>query len=93
MTRAMALELCEYNIRVNAVAPGAIRSEPLPPNFDPAKVQAWMKRVPMGRFGTPQDIAAAVAFLASSEASYILGQVIYVDGGIISQLSPRGQDI
>jgi NAD(P)-dependent dehydrogenase (short-subunit alcohol dehydrogenase family) len=93
MTRAMALELCEYNIRVNAVAPGAIRSEPFPPNIETAKIQERVKRVPVGRFGTPLDIGAAVAFLASAEASYIIGQVIYVDGGLVTQLSPRGQDI
>lgn len=93
MTRTMALELSEFGIRVNAIAPGAIRTGPKPaPDANPA-LQDVVRRVPLARYGTPQDIASAVAFLASSEASYITGQVIYVDGGLVAQLSPRGQDI
>jgi NAD(P)-dependent dehydrogenase (short-subunit alcohol dehydrogenase family) len=92
MTRAMALELAAYGIRVNAVAPGATRTERTPSPEHP-RVQATSRRVPLGRFGLPLEIGAAVAFLASPDASYITGQVIYVDGGITAQLSPPDQPL
>lgn len=93
MTRAMALELAADNIRVNAIAPGAIvRNPPSTPEAR-AKFAAVAKRIPLQRYGTPLEIGAMVAFLASEEASYITGQIIYVDGGITSQLSPPGQPI
>jgi 3-oxoacyl-[acyl-carrier protein] reductase len=88
MTQAMALDLAEYGIRVNAVAPGATVTERTPPSDDP-RVQAVSKRIPLQRFGLASEIGAAVAFLASLEASYITGQIIYVDGGLTAQLSPR----
>lgn len=92
MTRAMALELAVYGIRVNAVAPGATRTERTPPPEDP-RAQVVAERVPMGRYGTTLDIGAAVAFLASSDASYITGQVLYVDGGLTAQLSPHEKPV
>jgi 3-oxoacyl-[acyl-carrier protein] reductase len=89
MTLAMAVDLGEYGIRVNAVAPGithTYRTE----LTDPATYRATAERVPLRRYGTPLDIGAMVAFLASSDADYVTGQVIYVDGGITAQLSPPG---
>ena len=88
MTRAMALELAEFNIRVNAVAPGATVTERTPPPPH-QRHQAISQRVPLGRFGLSEEIGAAVAFLASPDARYITGQILYVDGGITAQLSPR----
>jgi NAD(P)-dependent dehydrogenase (short-subunit alcohol dehydrogenase family) len=88
MTRAMALELAEFGIRVNAVAPGATRTERTPPAGS-ERSEAFSARVPLRRFGTPLEIGAAVAFLASPDAAYITGQVIYVDGGITTQLGLR----
>jgi 3-oxoacyl-[acyl-carrier protein] reductase len=88
----MAVELAEHGIRVNAVAPGAIRTHRTPPDESP-KAQAVLQRIPLQRYGRGLDIGAAIAFLASAEAGYITGQVIYVDGGITAQLSPRGQPI
>jgi NAD(P)-dependent dehydrogenase (short-subunit alcohol dehydrogenase family) len=87
MTRAMALELAAYGVRVNAVAPGAIYTGRFF-SLDSPHAQAVAKRIPLERFGMPLEIGAAVAFLASPDAAYITGQIIYVDGGITSQLSP-----
>lgn len=92
MTRAMAVELAAYGIRVNAVAPGATRTERTLPQDDPRHL-AFAQRVPMGRYGLPLEIGATVAFLASPDASYITAQVIYVDGGLTAQLSPKGAPI
>lgn len=92
MTRAMAIDLAEYNIRVNAIGPGVTRTYRTPKDDHP-KIQEIIARIPLQRFGTISDIGSLVAFLASSDASYITGQVIYVDGGITAQLSPRGQGL
>ncbi len=92
MTRAMGVELAEYGIRVNAVAPGATRTEKTLPDGS-LKAQEVAARIPLRRYGTGLEMAAAVAFLASDEATYIVGQVLYVDGGITAQLHPPGQPI
>lgn len=92
MTRAMAIDLAEYNIRVNAIGPGAIRTNRTPQDDHPT-VREMSERIPLGRFGLTSEISAMVAFLASLEASYITGQIIYVDGGITAQLSPPGQNL
>lgn len=93
MTKAMALDLASDHIRVNAVAPGAIERQPPQTPEMKAKYEAVEKRIPLNRFGTALDIGAMIAFLASGDASYITGQILYVDGGITSQLSPQGQPI
>lgn len=92
MTRAMALDAGREGIRVNAIAPGAIRVERTPPEDNP-NIVALTQRLPLARMGLIQEIGSVVAFLASSEASYITGQIIYVDGGATAQLSPPGQPI
>jgi 3-oxoacyl-[acyl-carrier protein] reductase len=91
MTQAMALELAREGIRVNAVAPGAIQTWKASP--DEPGMKTISERIPLARFGTPLEIGAMVAFLASSDASYITGQIFYVDGGITTQLSPPGHPI
>ena len=90
MTRAMALELADYGIRVNAVAPGATRTE-RHDTLDQGRIQEFVQRVPLRRIGLPLEMGAAVAFLASPDAEYITGQVIYVDGGLTVQLGTREQ--
>jgi len=80
LVRALALELAPRQITVNAVAPGSIIT-PGTSNIDEGSQKATMAKIPLGRLGKPQDIAAAVAFLASEGAGYITGQVLVVDGG------------
>ncbi|MBI1257849.1 MAG: SDR family oxidoreductase [Chloroflexi bacterium] len=88
MTRTMAIELAHLGIRVNAVAPGAIAVDRTWPP-DPELIRQLSTRIPLERFGTPLEIGAAVAYLASPDASYITGQILYVDAGLTTQLSPR----
>jgi 3-oxoacyl-[acyl-carrier protein] reductase len=88
MTQAMAIELGRYGIRVNAIGPGLTHTYLTDELTDPASYREAARSVPLGRYGTPSDIAAMVAFLASSEARYVTGQVIYVDGGMTAQLGP-----
>jgi 3-oxoacyl-[acyl-carrier protein] reductase len=90
MTRAMAIDLAEYNIRVNAIGPGAIRTYRTGSSGNTA-VNEMADRIPLQRLGLISEVSSVVAFLASGEASYITGQVIYVDGGITAQLSPPQQ--
>lgn len=82
LTKTMAKEFASRGITVNAVAPGYIQTEMTEHLSDEAK-QAFMNDIPLKRPGTPQDVAAVAAFLASADASYITGQVIPIDGGMV----------
>lgn len=84
-TRAAALELAPFNIQVNAIAPGGIITPGLTKAMDKKNQEAFAQSVPAKRMGTPQDIAEAVAFLASDASSYITGQLIVIDGGLTIQ--------
>jgi 3-oxoacyl-[acyl-carrier protein] reductase len=81
LTKALARELASRNITVNAVAPGFVETDMTKAIADRAQGD-WVAHVPLGRMGTPDDVAAAVCFLASDEASYITGQVLAVNGGM-----------
>jgi 3-oxoacyl-[acyl-carrier protein] reductase len=81
LTKAVAIEIASRNVTVNAVAPGFIET----PMTDvlPDKVKEELKtRIPLGRMGSPRDVAAAIVFLASDEAAYITGHVLNVNGGM-----------
>lgn len=82
MTKSAAKELAGRGITVNAVAPGFIETEMT--SILSEKVQEQAKnQIPLGHFGTPEDVASAVVFLASEQAKYITGQVLQVDGGMV----------
>jgi 3-oxoacyl-[acyl-carrier protein] reductase len=80
-TKAMAVELASKGIRVNAVAPGVIDSA-MTRRVREVAAGEILDRILLGRFGTPEDVAGAVTFLASPAASYITGEVLHVDGGL-----------
>lgn len=81
MTKSLAKELGSRGVTVNAVAPGYIDTD-MTAALPEAAREAMLSTIPAGRAGTPEDVAAAVAFLASEEAGYITGQVLSVDGGM-----------
>ncbi len=82
-TKSVALELGSRNIRCNAIAPGFIETE-MTDALDQKQVDEWRKAIPLKRGGTPEDVAKATAFLASEESAYITGQVLQVDGGMLT---------
>ena len=82
MTRAMAVELAPYGIRVNGIGPGSIKTDMLANVVNDADAMKKItERTPLGRPGLPDEIASIAAFLLSEESSYITGQHIYADGG------------
>ena len=87
LTRALAVEWAKRNVRVNAVAPGHVRTPMLDYSLQigsvtPEVVEARTNRIPMGRYAQPEEIASAILFLSSPAASYITGEVLCVDGAI-----------
>lgn len=81
MTRALARELGNRGIRVNSIAPGYLETE-MTLGLDPNQRNQIIRRTPLGRLGTPEDIVGSVRFLLSDDAAFITGQVLVVDGGI-----------
>ena len=81
-TKALAKELGPSNIRVNCVAPGVIDTE-MNAHLTPGDLAALADETPLGRIGTPEEAAAAIAFLASDEASFLTGQVVCPNGGLV----------
>lgn len=80
-TKAMAKELASRNITVNAIAPGYIETE-MTAAMSEKSAQELISKIPLGRVGKPEEVAAVVSFLASDQASYITGQVIHINGGL-----------
>jgi hypothetical protein len=83
MTQTLAVEWARHNIRVNAVAPGPIESPGAARQLwnSPEAIERIKKSVPMGRWGQPSEVADAVAFLVSAQASFITGETLTIDGG------------
>ena len=84
LCRDLAIELAPYGITVNNIAPGAIKT-PINANLldDPAKLNPLLEHIPLGRMGSPEDVAGCAAFLASSDADYVTGATLLVDGGLL----------
>lgn len=81
MTKSMARSEGRHHIRINAVSPGFIETEGYA-DWDPAEQARWRSQIPLGRFGRPDEVAEAVAFLVSDRAAYISGTVLHVHGGL-----------
>lgn len=82
MTKALAREFASRNVTVNAIAPGFIETD-MTKKLPEEAVKTWVEQIPLKRFGKPEDVAHAVVFLASEEASYITGHTLEVDGGLV----------
>ena len=89
LVRAMAVELGDMGITVNAVSPGPIDTEHARHLRTDATLRAWSQRLAIKRYGTPQEVAAAVRFLVSSDAGYITGENLTVDGGLMAGVEIR----
>lgn len=83
LSKVMAVELARYSIRVNAVSPGPTNTPLVNAFYTDAIRKEWIDRVPLGRFGSPEEIGSVVAFLCSSDASYVTGHVLAADGGFV----------
>lgn len=81
LTRAMAIDHAKHGIRVNAICPGPTDTPMLRKAMTPEQLDAFAKTFPMGRLGRPEEIAGAAVFLASDDASFVTGLLLYVDGG------------
>lgn len=81
MIKTMALELGSYNIKINGVAPGFVDTRMTRQNNNAATIDSFIRKIPLGRLATPQDIANVCYFLCSAENSYINGEIVTVDGG------------
>ena len=86
LTKSMALELARSNIRVNAIAPGYIRTEMTQGGIDDKEMfPVWRNMTPMGRVGEPEEIATAALFLCTPASSYVSGEVLVVDGAYLTR--------
>ena len=82
ITRMLAAEWAPYNINVNAIGPSLVMTEWIKRAVKPERLKKFLEKCPLKRLGTPEDVAAVCVFLASPEADFITGQILYVDGGL-----------
>lgn len=85
LTKSVAIENAQHNIRVNAVAPGVIQTEKIERTVSEEMQDRMLKAIPARKLGTEKDIAKAVLYLASDEASYVNGHILLVDGAMTIQ--------
>ena len=87
LTKSMALEWARHNIQVNGLGPGYFITEMTQPLADDAKFDSWLKaRTPANRWGLPEELIGPLVFLASEASSFVAGQILYVDGGILTAI-------
>jgi 3-oxoacyl-[acyl-carrier protein] reductase len=84
-TKGLAKELAAYNVRVNAVSPGVIQTHFHEQFSTPEMMQAYCKTIPLGRVGAPDEVARVVAFLASDAASFLVGETVEINGGMLME--------
>jgi len=84
LSQVMAVELAQYGIRVNVIAPGPIETPLVAAVHTEAIRQDWLRQVPLRRYGTPEEIAGVAAFLCSDDASFVTGHVLAADGGFLA---------
>ena len=84
LSRVMAVELAQHGILVNVIAPGPIETPLVETMLSPEERQLWTRRLPLGRYGRVEEVAAAALFLASDDCSYMTGHVLAVDGGFLA---------
>ena len=82
MYKSIALEVAQRNIRFNIIAPGFIKT-PMTDKLNDAQIETILKKIPMNRFGSPNDVANLAVFLSSEDASYITGQTFHINGGML----------
>jgi 3-oxoacyl-[acyl-carrier protein] reductase len=95
VTKNAALDLGEFGVRVNAIAPGIVNT-PMSIRTGHGTefvINKWLEKTPLGRIGQPADIASAALFLASDEASWITGETLFVDGGLTLTAYPDLRDV
>jgi gluconate 5-dehydrogenase len=87
LTRGMAVEWAKHNIQVNAIGPGYFKTDMTRPLHEDPEFDAWLRnRTPADRWGEPDELIGALLFLASDASSYVNGQIIYVDGGMLASV-------
>ncbi len=82
ITRMLAAEWAPYGVNVNAIAPSVIMTEMSQKNIPPERLKVLLSKVPLGRFAKVEDVSAVCVYLASSEADFVTGQILYIDGGL-----------
>jgi NAD(P)-dependent dehydrogenase (short-subunit alcohol dehydrogenase family) len=84
-TKGLAKEMAPHNVRVNAVSPGVIQTHFHEQFSTPEMMQAYCKNIPLGRVGTPDEVATVICFLASTESSFLVGETIEINGGMLME--------
>ena len=87
LTKALAVEWAKYGITVNAIGPGFFKTKMTRHVYTDEKFNQWVEsRAPMNRWGEPEELVGAAVFLSSDASSFVTGQIVYVDGGILALL-------
>lgn len=89
LTKALAIDWAKYQINVNAIGPGFIRTDLTRPLWEDESFDKWLKwKTPQARWGSPEDLGYAAVYLASSASDFVTGHILYVDGGLLSTFGP-----